>query len=109
MPSYNEVDGIPSHSNKHLLLDILRGEWGFQGLVASDYFGPTELRTVHHIVATEDEAARLAFDSGVDVELPFNQAYGSWSSKSRREKWRKRRRPLRDSCFARQIHGWPFR
>jgi beta-glucosidase len=77
MPSYNEIDGIPSHSNKHLLQDILRGEWGFQGLITSDYFGPTELRTVHHIVATEDEAGRLAFDSGVDVELPFNQAYGS--------------------------------
>ena len=77
MPSYNEIDGIPSHSNKHLLLDILRQEWGFQGLVTSDYFGPTELRTVHHIVASEDEAGRLAFESGVDVELPFNQAYGS--------------------------------
>ncbi len=77
MPSYNEIDGIPSHSNKHLLLDILRYEWGFQGLITSDYFGPTELRTVHHIVATEDEAGRLAFESGVDVELPFNQAYGS--------------------------------
>jgi beta-glucosidase len=77
MPSYNEIDGIPSHSNKHLLLDILRQEWGFQGLIASDYFGPTELRTVHHIVATEEEAGRLAFQSGVDVELPFNQAYGS--------------------------------
>ena len=77
IPSYNEIDGIPSHSNKHLLLDILRHEWGFQGLITSDYFGPTELRTVHHIVATEDEAGRLAFESGVDVELPFNQAYGS--------------------------------
>jgi beta-glucosidase len=77
MPSYNEIDGIPSHSNKHLLLDILRQEWGFQGLITSDYFGPTELRTVHHIVATEEEAGRLAFESGVDVELPFNQAYGS--------------------------------
>jgi beta-glucosidase len=77
MPSYNEIDGIPSHSNKHLLLDILRQEWGFQGLVTSDYFGPRELRTVHHIVASEDEAGRLAFESGVDVELPFNQAYGS--------------------------------
>jgi len=77
MPSYNEIDGIPSHSNKHLLLEILRQEWGFQGLITSDYFGPTELRTVHHIVATQEEAGRLAFESGVDVELPFNQAYGS--------------------------------
>jgi beta-glucosidase len=77
MPSYNEIDGIPSHSNKHLLQDILRQEWGFQGLVTSDYFGPRELRTIHHIVASDDEAGRLAFESGVDVELPFNQAYGS--------------------------------
>jgi beta-glucosidase len=77
MPSYNEIDGIPSHSNKHLLLDILRHEWGFQGLITSDYFGPTELRTVHHVVANEEDAGRLAFESGVDVELPFNQAYGS--------------------------------
>jgi beta-glucosidase len=60
-----------------LLLEILRQEWGFQGLITSDYFGPTELRTVHHIVATQEEAGRLAFESGVDVELPFNQAYGS--------------------------------
>ncbi len=77
MPSYNEIDGIPSHSNKHLLQDILRQEWGFQGLVTSDYFGPTELRTVHHIVASQEEAGKLAFESGVDVELPFNQAYGT--------------------------------
>src|ERR1700686_2692999 len=61
MPSYNEIDGIPSHSNKHLLLDILRQEWGFQGLITSDYFGPTELRTIHHIVASQEEAGRLAF------------------------------------------------
>src|SRR6266568_7731069 len=45
MASYNEIDGIPSHSNKHLLDDILRHEWGFDGLLVSDYFGITELRT----------------------------------------------------------------
>src|SRR5580698_3936840 len=75
MPSYNEIDGIPSHSNKYLLQDILRQEWGFQGLITSDYFGPTELRTVHHVVANDEAGAKMAFDSGVDVELPFNQTY----------------------------------
>jgi beta-glucosidase len=75
MPSYNEVDGIPSHSNKHFLQDILRQEWGFQGLITSDYFGATELRTVHHIVATEEAGGKMAFDAGVDVELPFASAY----------------------------------
>jgi beta-glucosidase len=77
MPSYNEVDGIPSHSNKHLLDDILRHEWGFQGLVTSDYFGITELRTIHHIVASNEAAGKFAIDAGVDIELPFVAAYPS--------------------------------
>jgi beta-glucosidase len=77
MASYNEIDGIPSHSNKHLLDEILRQEWGFNGLVVSDYFGITELRTVHHIVDSNEAAAKLALESGVDIELPFADAYGS--------------------------------
>jgi beta-glucosidase len=75
MPSYNEIDGIPSHSNAHLLQDILRQEWGFQGLVTSDYFGPTELQTVHHVVANDEASAKLALESGVNVELPFAGTY----------------------------------
>ncbi len=77
MASYNEIDGIPSHSNKHLLDDILRHEWGFDGLVVSDYFGIDELIRVHHVVASQDAAARLALESGVDIELPFAAAYPS--------------------------------
>ena len=76
MASYNEIDGIPSHSNK-LLDEILRQEWGFDGLVVSDYFGITELRTVHHIVDSNEAAAKLALESGIDIELPFADAYGS--------------------------------
>ncbi len=75
MPSYNEVDGIPSHSNRHLLEDILRGEWGFDGLVVSDYFGIRELRTLHHIAGTNEAAAKYALEAGVDIELPFPEAY----------------------------------
>jgi beta-glucosidase len=77
MASYNEIDGIPSHSNKHLLLDILRHEWGFDGVLVSDYFGITELIRIHHIVHSNQEAAKLALESGVDVELPFSEAYPS--------------------------------
>src|ERR1700686_1085749 len=77
MASYNEIDGIPSHSNKYLLDDILRHEWGFEGMVVSDYFGIRELRTVHHIVAANDVAAKLALESGVDIELPYAEAYPS--------------------------------
>lgn len=77
MASYNEIDGIPSHSNRHLLTDILRQEWGFNGVVVSDYFGITELIRVHHIVGTKEAAARMALDAGVDIELPFPDAYPS--------------------------------
>jgi beta-glucosidase len=70
MPSYNEVDGIPSHSNRHLLDDVLRHEWGFQGVVVSDYFAVNDLTTLHHVAANEEVAARTALESGVDVELP---------------------------------------
>jgi beta-glucosidase len=75
MPSYNEIDGIPSHSNRYFLIDILRNEWGFQGMTTSDYFGPRELRTIHHVVASNEAAAKLAIESGVDLELPFAETY----------------------------------
>jgi beta-glucosidase len=75
MPSYNEIDGIPSHSNKKLLQGILREEWGFQGAVTSDYFGPTELRTIHHVAGSNEVAARMALEAGVDLELPFAGTY----------------------------------
>jgi beta-glucosidase len=77
MASYNEIDGIPSHGNKHLLDDILRQEWGFSGVLVSDYFGIADLNVLHHVVASNDEAAKLALESGVDVELPFGNAYNS--------------------------------
>lgn len=77
MPSYNEVDGIPNHSNRHFLIDILRQEWGFDGLVVSDYFAIDEMRTIHHIVANNRDGAKLALESGVDVELPAANAFRS--------------------------------
>jgi|WetSurMetagenome_2_1015567.scaffolds.fasta_scaffold03543_5 beta-glucosidase len=73
MASYNEIDGIPSHGNKFLLDNILRQEWGFTGVVVSDYFGIRQLRSKHHVVETEAEAARLALESGVDIELPYTE------------------------------------
>ncbi len=77
MASYNEIDGIPSHSNKHLLDDILRHEWGFDGAIVSDYFGITDLQNLHHVVATKEYAAKMALEAGVEIELPFKDAYPS--------------------------------
>lgn len=71
MPSYNEVDGLPSHANRALLRDVLRGEFGFTGLIVSDYEGIERLLLKQKIGATPAEAARRALDAGVEVELPL--------------------------------------
>jgi beta-glucosidase len=73
MASYNEIDGIPSHSNPYILDKILRQEWGFEGVVVSDYFGIRQLNSKHHVVGTNEEAAKLALESGVDIELPYKE------------------------------------
>ncbi len=75
MPSYNEIDGVPSHANGWLLGDVLRGEWGFDGIVGSDYMGVEELHTLHDMAQDMEEAALLALQAGVDSELPDGRAY----------------------------------
>ena len=70
MASYNEIDGIPSHSNSWLLNDVLRGEWGYQGAVVSDYYAIEDMARLHQIVPDYKAAAELALVSGVDVDLP---------------------------------------
>jgi beta-glucosidase len=75
MPSYNEIDGIPSHANRWLLGDVLRGEWGFDGVIVSDYGAIEELDKIHHVAADLKAAARLALAAGVDSNLPDGDAY----------------------------------
>src|SRR5437867_7517387 len=70
MPSYNEIDGIPSHANRWMLHDVLRGEWGFDGTIVSDWFAIQQLLERHHVAADPSEAARRALDATVDMELP---------------------------------------
>ncbi len=75
MPSYNEIDGRPSHANTWLLGDVLRGEWKFDGAVVSDYYALTDLQSIHGVAANADEAAILALAAGVDSDLPSGGAY----------------------------------
>jgi len=75
MPSYNEIDGVPSHQNIWLLSDILRGEWHFDGAIVSDYGAVPELDTIHHVQPDLEAAARAALRAGVDCELPDGLAY----------------------------------
>ncbi|MBB4098830.1 glycoside hydrolase family 3 N-terminal domain-containing protein [Sphingomonas kyeonggiensis] len=75
MASYNEIDGIPSHANKWLLHDVLRGEWGFKGAVVSDYFAVRELVTRHKMFKDVKDAGARAIDAGVDVETPDGEGF----------------------------------
>jgi len=75
MASYNEIDGIPSHANKWLLHDVLRGEWGFKGAVVSDYFAVRELVTRHRMFKDVKDAGARAIDAGVDVETPDGEGF----------------------------------
>src|SRR2546428_3752831 len=70
MASYNEIDGVPSHANRWLLEKVLREEWGFRGHVVSDYYAIPQLMDLHHVAGDKAEAARLALQAGVDIELP---------------------------------------
>ena len=77
MPSSNEVDGVPSHVNGWVLEEVLRREWGFRGLVVSDYFAVEQLISQHHVAADKADAARQALAAGIDMELPDPDAYPS--------------------------------
>lgn len=80
MPSYNEVDGVPSHANQWLLGEVLRKEWGFQGFLVSDYFAIWELgyrpETHGHFVAKDKlDSCVQAVRAGVNIELPDPDCY----------------------------------
>ncbi len=68
MPSFNSLNGVPSVANKWLMNKVLREEWGFDGVVISDYNAVGEL-VKHGIAADMKEAARLALESGCDIEM----------------------------------------
>ena len=80
MPSYNEVDSVPSHANRWLLRDLLQREWGFDGFTISDYYAIWELGyrpdTHGHFLAHDTkESCALAVRAGVNVEAPDPNAY----------------------------------
>ncbi len=80
MASYNEIDGVPSHANRWLLRDVLRGEWGFEGFVVSDYYAITELHyrpdvRGHAVAKDKEHACALAVEAGVNIELPDPECY----------------------------------
>jgi beta-glucosidase len=77
MHAYDDVDGVPCVASRQLLTDLLRERWGFDGTVVSDYVGIDELVGSHAVTADEAEAAALALEAGVDVELPSTRFYAA--------------------------------
>ncbi|MFF3710670.1 glycoside hydrolase family 3 N-terminal domain-containing protein [Streptomyces phaeochromogenes] len=76
MNAYNDIDGVPCGADEHLLTQLLRDTWGFEGTVVSDYWAIAFLATLHHVAADIPDAARAALRAGIDVELPHTTAYG---------------------------------
>ena len=67
MASFNEVDGIPATANKWLMTDILRGQWGFNGFVVTDYTGISEM--IDHGIGDLQTVSARAINAGVDMDM----------------------------------------
>ena len=67
MTSFNEIDAIPSSANRWLLTDLLRGQWGFQGMVVTDYTAIKEM--TKHGMGDLKKDAELAMKAGVDMDM----------------------------------------
>jgi len=69
MAAHNEVNGIPSHSNKKLMSDLIRNQWGFDGFYVSDWLDIERLETLHRVARNFKEAIYLAVDAGIDMHM----------------------------------------
>jgi beta-glucosidase len=77
MNAYNELDGLPVAADHGLLTAVLRDEWGFDGCVVADYFSIRQLADYHHLAVDADDAAAIALEAGLDVELPGTDCFGA--------------------------------
>jgi len=68
MSAFNDINGVPASANRWLLTDLLRGQWGFDGVVVSDYTADMEL-IAHGYAADEADATAKAFLAGLDLSM----------------------------------------
>ncbi|HEX4737289.1 MAG TPA: glycoside hydrolase family 3 N-terminal domain-containing protein [Allosphingosinicella sp.] len=68
MTAFESLDGVPMTANRALVRGTLRGAWGWPGLIVSDWKAVAELRN-HGIAGSDEEAAALALDGGVDMDM----------------------------------------
>ncbi len=76
MTSFNEVDGQPATGNYHLLTEILRDKWGFEGFVVTDYTSINEM-VFHGVAANDADAGEMAAKAGVDMDMQGAVFYNS--------------------------------
>jgi beta-glucosidase len=67
MSSFNVVDGIPATGNKWLLNDLLKKQWGFKGLLVSDYTSVSEM--INHGMGNLQQVSALAMNAGLDMDM----------------------------------------
>jgi beta-glucosidase len=67
MVSFNEINGVPATANHWLLTDLLRKQWGFNGVVSTDYTGVMELK--NHGLGDDAQVAKLALSAGSDMDM----------------------------------------
>ena len=68
MTSFNLLNGVPVNGHSDLLIDLLRNQWGFDGVVISDYNGVTEM-IVHGYAEDEERCAEIALNNEIDIEM----------------------------------------
>ena len=108
MHAYDDLDGVPCVASRELLTTILREEWGFDGLVVSDYMGIELLERSHHVVSDMAAAARLALEAGVDIDLPTTRRVRRAAGRGDRggRRGHGARGPGRAPDAAREGHAW---
>ena len=77
MNSYSSIDNDPVICSKAILTDLLRGELGFEGITVSDYMSVDKIKDDYHMAENYTEAGILAFEAGMDQELPSALGFDS--------------------------------
>lgn len=76
MVSGSSVNGVPSHADKWLLTDVLKGELNFQGVIISDWGEINNLVNIHKVAADERDAVRQAVNAGIDMCMePYDESF----------------------------------
>ena len=69
MINSGEINGVPVHVNKYLLIDVLRKELGFQGVIVTDWEDIKRIHERHNVAATPREAVAMAINAGIDMSM----------------------------------------